>query len=65
MQAEHLYLEKVTKTLRITLDQLRYSRMYLKSLRDAYFINYPILWVNFYENTNVVFAKASAYKIVY
>ena len=30
--------KKVTGTLRITLDQLAYSRIYLKSLRDAFLL---------------------------
>ena len=49
----------MTETLRITIDQLAYSRIYLKSLRDAFFINYPILWTSFCQNTNVVFAKVT------
>ena len=65
MQAEHLYLKKVAGTLRLTIDQLAYTRIYLKSLRDAFFVNYPILWNSFCENTNVIFAKVTAHNIVY
>ena len=49
----------MTETLRITTDQLAYSQIYLKSLRDAFFVNYPILWTSFCQNTIVVFAKVA------
>ena len=47
------------------IDQLTNSRLYLRYFRDAFFINYPILWITFCENTNVVFAKVPAHNIVY
>ena len=31
----------------MTIDQLAYSRIYLKSLRDAFFVNYLILRTSF------------------
>ena len=31
----------------MTIDQLAYSRIYLKSLRDAFFVNYLILRISF------------------
>ena len=49
----------------MTIDQLAYSRIYLKSLRDAFFVNYSISWISFCQNTNVVFAKVTAHNIVY
>ena len=45
--------------------QLAYSRIYLKSLRDVFFANYPILWISFCQNTNMVFAKVTARNNVY
>ena len=36
-----MHLKKVTETLKITIHQLAYPRIYLKSLRDAFFVNYP------------------------
>ena len=55
----------VTKTLRTTIYQLAYSRIYLRSLKDAFFVNYPILWIHFCQNPNVIFAKVTAHNIVY
>ena len=67
MQPWHLYLKKLTETLRITIYQLAYSRIYLKSLRDiyAFFVNYPILWISFCQHTNALFAKVTAHNSVY
>ena len=31
----------------MTIDQLAYSRIYLKSLRDGFFVNYLILRISF------------------
>ena len=47
----------------ITIDQLASSRIYLKSLRDAFFVNYPIIWISFRKNSNVVFAAVDKGKL--
>ena len=31
--------------------------MYLRFLRDVFFVNYPILWINFCQNANAVFQR--------
>ena len=49
------------ENLRITIDQLTYSRVYLKFFRDAFFVNYLVLWINFCQNTNVVFTKVTGH----
>ena len=33
--------------------------MYIRSLRDAFFVKQPILWINFCQNTNAVFGKVT------
>ena len=35
-----------------------------KSFRDSFFANYPISWIGFCQNTNVVFTKVTAHNIV-
>ena len=39
------------------MDQLAYSRIYLKSLKDAFFVNYPILWISFLSKYQCGFRK--------
>ena len=47
----------MTENLKITIDQLAYSRIYLESLRDAFFTNYPILWISFLSKYQCGFRK--------
>ena len=42
-----------------------YFRIYLKSLRDAIFGYYPILWFNFCQNISVVFGQMLQYTILF
>ena len=37
---------------------------YVRLLRDAFFVKYSILWINFCQNTNAVFAKVTTHSIV-
>ena len=64
-QISLLSLRWVTEILRKTIDQLAYFQTSQKSLNDAYFVKFPVLWIPIYQSNDVGLEKVTAHSIAY
>ena len=64
-QISLLSLRWVTEILRKTIDQLAYFQTSQKSLNDACFVKFPVLWIPIYQSNDVGLEKVTAHSIAY
>ena len=62
-QISLLPLKRVTEILRETIDQSAYFQTSQKSLNDACFVKFPVLWILIYQTNNMSLEKATAHSI--
>ena len=62
-QISLLSLKRVTEILRKTIDQSAYFQTSQKSLNDACFVKFPVLWIPIYQSNNVGLEKVTAHSI--
>ena len=62
-QISLLSLKRVTEILRKTIDQSAYFQTSQKSLNDACFVKFPVLWIPIYQSNNVDLEKVTAHSI--
>ena len=62
-QISLLPLKRVTEILRKTIDQSAYFQTSQKSLNDACFVKFPVLWIPIYQSNNVDLEKVTAHSI--
>ena len=60
-----LSLKRVTEILRETTDMSAYFQTSQKSLNDACFNKFPVLWIPVYQSNSVDLEKVTAHSIAY
>ena len=58
-----LSLKRVTEILRKTIDQSAYFQTSQKSLNDACFLKFPVLWIIVYQSSNVGLENITTHSI--
>lgn len=64
-QVSFLSLKRVTVILRKTIDQSPFVHTSQKSLNDACFNKFPVLWIPVYQSNSVDLEKVTAHSIAY